>query len=210
MSNAQAWNQMYVENGHLSRWQYDRPTQELVAAEVCGVIPEGGACLDLGCGTGNESIFLAETGRRAYGIDLSERAVEIARETAAKQPSLHVEFRQGSVLELPYADGMFDFAMDRGCFHHINDEQRAAYARGLKRVLKPGARCLLRACRGLDELPPQMRSSFNPVNEEVMKAVFGVEGFTWTPLRKISLISNAPAGGEGLPAFVTLLTRPKS
>jgi SAM-dependent methyltransferase len=54
-----------------------------------------------------------------------------------------VDWREGSVLELPFGEASIHFAQDRGCFHHVPDAERERYASELARVLVPGARFLL-------------------------------------------------------------------
>ncbi len=54
-----------------------------------------------------------------------------------------VDWRHDSVLELPFEDRSIHFAVDHGCFHHIDQDNRERYASELARVLVPGARFLL-------------------------------------------------------------------
>ena len=76
------WNECYTDWKHQKQWQYDQPSQELVSAVACGVIPEQGSCLDLGCGTGVEAMYLATRGRQVSAIDWSPVAIEMARAPA--------------------------------------------------------------------------------------------------------------------------------
>ena len=77
------------------------------------------------------------------GVDTSTRALEIARARAA-DAGVRVDFRLAGATDLPFADGSFDFANDRGCLHVIDRDRRRDYARELFRVLRPGASFLLR------------------------------------------------------------------
>ncbi len=115
----------------------------MVAAEL---IPAGATVLDVGCGAGAETIFLARCGFSAIGVDSSAKAVEIARARAAAA-GVEASFHRADATDLPLADRSIGFAADRGCFHVTGHDRRAAYAREVHRVLSPGARFLLRGAR---------------------------------------------------------------
>jgi len=193
------WDDCYTGGDYKSRWQYDQPSQELVAALVCGVIPKTGSCLDLGCGTGVEAMYLAARGRQVSAIDWSPIAIEMAK-AASDKSNLKVNWKIGSVLKMEFEDESFDFASDRGCFHHIQDVHRAQYAKELRRVLKKDGLCLLRGCREAVDY-----AKFNLINEAVMRKYFGEEDFTWSPLEAFTMMSNS-TGGD-FPGTLTLLRR---
>jgi len=73
--------------------------------------------LDIGCGTGNNTIWLQGQGFNVTGIDSSEFAVRAAEEKSTKagiKCAFHLlDFFKDSLPNAP-----FDFAFDRGCFHH--------------------------------------------------------------------------------------------
>jgi len=95
-----------------------------------------GVALELGCGAGDLSLLLAEKGYRAYGIDISPTAISWAEEKRQAQ-NLDVDFRVGSVLDLPHADGFFDAVVDALCLHCIIGDDRAVLLSQVHRVLKP-------------------------------------------------------------------------
>lgn len=63
-------------------------------------LPAGARVLDMACGRGRHSVLLAKEGFRVFGIDLSTRAIEKARRTAAAE-SLSIEFEVGDMREAP-------------------------------------------------------------------------------------------------------------
>ena len=67
--------------------------------------------LDLGCGTGNHSRFLAENGFDVYGIDGSGTAIRLCRKKF-KSAGLRGNFIQGDFFNLPYAGDFFDCVLD--------------------------------------------------------------------------------------------------
>ena len=105
----------------------------------------GASVLECGCGPGRTSLYLAERGHRVLGVDISQRAIERARQRAAER-NITVEFRSGDVLELPFTDARFDTVVDIGCFHSLcNDGDRAAYAAKLHSLCRADACVFLRA-----------------------------------------------------------------
>ena len=112
----------------------------LVAAVESGTRNQYRA-LDLGCGTGNYLKAQIERGPdsvRWDGLDASPDMIQVARGKLGLQAELAI----GSVHDLPYADGVFDFIMVRAVFHHFVDKSRALSE--ICRVLRPGGRLHLR------------------------------------------------------------------
>lgn len=122
-------------------WHLSTPSPELLAAEADGWLGEIGTAVDIGCGLGTEVSYLTAEGWNAIGIDLSRPALD-----NGKGMHDNVTFIQANVLSLPFRDGSFNLALDRGCFHYLDPMQWAKYVAEARRVLRPGGRMLLRAC----------------------------------------------------------------
>src|SRR5437879_12809298 len=88
-------------------------------------------------------MFLAESDFRASGIDLSDKAIELAK-SSGKRRGLRIDFRTGTVLDMPYHDNEFVFLNDRGCLHNLDLDEWTGYASEVARVAKPSAYFLLR------------------------------------------------------------------
>ena len=93
--------------------------------------------LDLGCGKGRHVITMAELGIEACGVDLSNIAVEFARQWLASR-KLHGEVKQGSIDAIPYNDGAFDFVICHGVLDHMVNDVRRRGVDEVCRVLKSG------------------------------------------------------------------------
>ena len=100
----------------------------------------GETLLDVGSGLGGPARYLAKVcGCRVTGVDLTAEFVATANELARRAGlSDQVEFRQGSALDLPLADGSVDLAWSQNVAMNIADRPR--YYAQMRRVLKPGGR----------------------------------------------------------------------
>ena len=103
-----------------------------------------GTALDIGCGTGDSSIYLARNGWTVTGIDFVPKAIEKARSKAQSQ-SVSVDFRHADATKLTSEGVGRDFALiiDNGCLHGMSDDDRENYVREVTAVAAPDARLLL-------------------------------------------------------------------
>ena len=96
-------------------------------------------CIDFGCGHGNFAHALIRKGATyVYAIDFGEDSVRYAinaRDRIDVGP-YQIEFKTESVYKVSQKDEVFDFAIQNGVFHHLDDEDAAI--REVYRVLKPG------------------------------------------------------------------------
>ena len=94
--------------------------------------------LDSGCGLGGSARYLAlEHGCEVTGVDLTQEYVEAATALAGRVGLAdQVTFRQGSALDLPFADNNFDAVWTEHV--QMNIEDKHAFYRESLRVLKPG------------------------------------------------------------------------
>jgi SAM-dependent methyltransferase len=99
---------------------------------------EGQDVLEAGCGIGTDAVQFVRAGARYRGIDFSPTALEFAR----GRPELAgVPILQGSITELPFADGAFDLVYSHGVIHHIPETRRAIAE--FHRVLRPGGTAIV-------------------------------------------------------------------
>ncbi|MCA8925984.1 MAG: class I SAM-dependent methyltransferase [Planctomycetes bacterium] len=129
------WNEDYAQ-GH-PPWDTGQPDEHLLELVRQGAIPPGRA-LEVGCGTGTNSAWLAEQGFSVVGVDVAPLAVEAAR-TRARGRGLECTFEVLDFLSAEVPGGPFDFAFDRGCFHVFDaPEARARFAERIAALLRPG------------------------------------------------------------------------
>jgi len=141
-SGKNEWDQIYrkyplEELG----WELGKPRPILREYVEKGLVKQGKA-LDICCGAGTNTVYLAEKGFEVAGIDISPTAIEYAKKKAA-QAKINVTFKVQNFLELPFEAEEFDFVFDMGCFHHVKPEDRATFINGVHRVLKKRGNYLL-------------------------------------------------------------------
>jgi SAM-dependent methyltransferase len=121
-------------------WDIGHPQPVFVRLADQGLL--AGRVLDSGCGTGEHTLLAAARGAEATGIDVSARAIGLARAKAAERGSA-ARFETGDVLRLGDLGVTFDTIIDSGVFHVFDDEDRARYVASLASALRPGGRCYL-------------------------------------------------------------------
>lgn len=197
MIHDRKWDEAYRTGAYKGYWGIQYPSQELVSFIATMDFPKNTICLDVGCGAGQESIFLAQQGFQVIGVDLSAEGLKIAQQKAI-EAGVTIDWHLSNVLELSIQEQMVDMINDRGCFHVISDEHRTDYACEMARVLKPGGKILIRGCRDPQE------DHFNTVTAEAIHHYFD-QHFTWSSVLPIQLCNGHSP--EGLDANLVVLTR---
>ena len=96
--------------------------------------------LDLGCGSGQSSVILAKLGHKVDALDISSKAIEIAKKrTKINKVDHSVTFGVSSVESLEFDDNTFDLVFGVGLLHHVNIDTASPE---INRVMKPGAKAI--------------------------------------------------------------------
>lgn len=152
-------------------WDTGVTPPELVdAIEGEHALPHGRA-LDLGCGTGTNSLYLARHGWHVTGVDFAAPATARAEEKLRRAGTLpgSARFLRGDVTDLLglHLDGPFSLVFDLGCLHTIPHEKRLSYADGISRLAAPGALYMLYGFLPSPDLRPR------GVTPEEVRRLFG-------------------------------------
>ena len=133
------WNERYISGS--TPWDSGVTPPEVVDfwERYGAAFGERDLVLDLGCGTLTNLAFLAMQGVKAFGIDLSQKALQkgSARIVTCRAHSHRAAALVGSVAQMPLADGVFSYALDLGCLHTLEPKERLLYVDDLCRVLVP-------------------------------------------------------------------------
>ena len=162
-------------------WDLGRPQPAFVRLAGEGLLT--GQVLDVGCGTGEQTLLAASSGADALGVDVSPLALDQARGKAAARgvPAAaggqigSARFEVADALSLEDLGLSFDTVIDSGLFHVFDDDDRARYVASLASVLRSGGHLYLMCFS--DRQPGE----FGPrrVTQDELRAAFGAG---WTIL----------------------------
>jgi SAM-dependent methyltransferase len=118
-------------------WDIGRPQPAFEHLAAAGELV--GRVLDVGCGTGEHALMAALLGYETVGIDMSTRAVELAR-TKGVERGVEARFVVADALRLADLGEQFDTVLDCGLFHVLDDGERERFVASLAEVIPPGGR----------------------------------------------------------------------
>ena len=156
-------------------WDLGRPQPAFVRLAEQGLLI--GQVLDVGCGTGEQTLLAASSGAEALGVDVSPLALEQARGKAAARGIPAAAGGQIGTARFEVADALslgdlglsFDTVIDSGLFHVFDDDSRARYVASLASVLRPGGHLYLMCFS--DRQPGTLGP--RRVSQDELRAAFG-------------------------------------
>ena len=141
------------------------PDEAVLASLGCGNptavadLAEGETVLDLGSGGGIDVLLSAgrvgPTGF-AYGLDMTDEMLELARENARKAGATNVEFLKGLIEDVPLPDASVDIVISNCVINLSTDKPRVI--REMFRVLRPGGRIGISDVVAANDLSPAERA----------------------------------------------------
>jgi SAM-dependent methyltransferase len=129
------WNNFYSDKEKPIPFFKNIADENLISYFYRKLIKQGKA-LDIGCGNGRNSFYLAQRGMEANGIDFSKTSIEWGKQIV-KEQSIKVNFLCQSIFEFQDKPESFDFIYDSGCLHHIKPHRRNQYLKTILKYLKP-------------------------------------------------------------------------
>lgn len=174
-------------------WAYD---ETLTAAAVelffgrrnpIDALPRVEKVLDIGTGTGNLAVRIAQERLRATSLnsgtssaqsplhitafDGSIHMMNRAREKLSDLPGVHTELREGKIQDTPrlFAGERFDTIVSSFAVHHLDGKEKAALFEGLRALLAPGGSLII-----ADRMPPENQNLANDYHAVVAQKLFAV------------------------------------
>ena len=132
------WNRFWTERADIDAVY---PTDGRVVEQIVAEGPVAGKrIMEVGAGSGRDSVRLAAAGATAVILDYSVPSLETARRVAERE-GVRAHFVRADALRLPFRDGAFDVVFHQGLLEHFRDP--APLLRENVRVLAPGALLLV-------------------------------------------------------------------
>ena len=107
----------------------------LYTVEFAGM-KAGDRVLDVCCGTGDQVFYYAEAGIMATGVDLDPHMLKLARRDKRNRSFREVSFQIADAQDLPFKDGLFDYASISFALHEKGQETGNRVISEMKRVVK--------------------------------------------------------------------------
>jgi SAM-dependent methyltransferase len=178
-------------------WDIGRAQPAIIRLAEEGLIT--GDVIDVGCGTGENALYLASRGLAIIGVDAAPTAIAQAQEKARLRSS-SATFLVADALALKGLVRTFDTAIDCGLFHTFSDADRVRFECSLHRTLRAGARYVLLCFSEQEpgELGPRR------VTQPEIRATFATG---WTVDSIVAERFAASLPGDGAHAWLAVLTR---
>jgi SAM-dependent methyltransferase len=172
-------------------WDIGQAQPRLMELEATGLI--SGEVLDIGCGLGDNAIYLASRGHSVTGLDGSPAALEQARQRATGA-GVNVTFAVADATDLTGYDGRFDTVLDSALYHCLDEAGRHAYAAGLHRCTASGARWFLYCFAGGNV--NGIIAPMGAIPEDNIRDTLGRAGWRIDFLGPTTYLGNAGAFGD--------------
>ncbi len=150
------------------RWLRSRAERSELARLLDQAIPGDARIAEVGCGTGQMSLFLATADRLVIGADLTRASLELAEDARRRYGVERALFVETDLRSPGLRAGAFDVVYSSGVLHHTPDP-RASFA-AVARLLRPGGMVVVGLYNAYARLPHRLR-----------RGVARLTGFRWIP-----------------------------
>ena len=198
------WERKWADPEYNPFWKTDRPQKELVEATSSGWFAKNQRVIDVGCGNGEVSWWLAEQGYTVLGLDYSAAAIDNCRRRSAgtsNAPTFEVADFCSTSLRLEPAGSV----IDRGCFHRIAENSRPIFALNIAAATVEGGHFVLLA--GTFQHPQFLHYPYVRSERELREHVEEIFGRYFAIERAEPGVINAAEGEQAMPAVAFWMVR---
>lgn len=200
----QKWDRQWNNPKFSPFWKTDEPQKEILEAIATGWFSKTQRTIDVGCGNGEVSRWLANHGFSVLGIDYSAAAIENCRRLSVGQPNAPA-FQVADLclpgLQVEAAGNL----IDRGCFHRIADNFLAVFAKNIARATVGGGHFLLLS--GTFQRSDFAHYRGARSEEQLRDHVERIFGAYFTIERAESAVINATKGEDAMPSVAFWMSR---
>jgi arsenite methyltransferase len=185
------------------------PAEALQASLGCGnptalaELEPGETVLDLGSGGGIDVLLSARRvgpGGKAYGLDMTDEMLDLARANQERAGVTNVEFRKGEIEDIPLPDASVDVIISN-CVINLSTDKDRVFAEAF-RVLRPGGRLAISDIVVRGEVPDAVRRSMElwigciagALEEADYREGLARAGFEWIEIEPTRVYRSADAG----------------
>ena len=127
-----------ARNHFYDGWTYRRfidPSLGGIRRRIAKIVPAGSRVIDIGCGTGDQLLYIADKIDQGVCIELSETMVKTGRQQASRRGVDNCDFQLADATDLGHLeDQSFDFAMSSMVIHEMSMEKRLPVLKEMKRL----------------------------------------------------------------------------
>ena len=182
-----SFNEMYEGT---PPWDIGRPQPMLVRLVEDGAL-RGGPVLDVGCGTGENSLFLAAKGFDVTGVDSAPRAIAKAKRKA-RDRKLKASFLVHDAFALAALKKRFGSVIDSGLFHVFGNRERVRFRNQLYAVMRPGGTYFMMC---MSEKEPAEWDGPRRVTRPEVRAAFALPKFRVRSIAEVRFATNMHEDG---------------
>jgi ubiquinone/menaquinone biosynthesis C-methylase UbiE len=180
-------------------WDIGQPQPAVLRLAADGAF--AGAVLDVGCGTGENTLHVASLGLHVLGVDVAETALSIARETSAAR-GIDAHFVVADAFHLDRLGRVFETVLDCGLFHTFDSDERRDYVSSLAAVTGRGGHVYVLCFSDAD---PDATGP-HPISQEELRAAFQ-RSSGWTVAHVGADRIRTRFDAQGAPAWLAKIER---
>lgn len=166
---------------------YEKARKGIYTRMLDEQIPLNVKILEIGCGTGQLSMYLAHSQRQIVGVDLSLNSLKLASEFKQKNGINNVTLIHADIFNMPFMENSFDFVICKGVLHHTFNCKKAFEQ--VVKLIKPGGFIILGLYNTYGRLPTWLRKQFyNFFPQKIGKIDYVLKNFAKSDAKRRSWI----------------------